>query len=163
MGYYEFVTSWRIHAGLPEVWEVIYHSELWPEWWQGLERVVETEQGTGDGVGNLRRYTWKGALPYRLTFDIRTTCIEHHVRIEGKASGDLNGTGTWRFAREGDFTRVRHDWRVWTGKWWMNVLAPVARPVFRWNHDKIMEWGRAGLVKRLTDGGNGTSLVPVKA
>jgi len=31
----------------------------------------------------------------------------------------------------------------------MNALAPLARPVFAWNHDRVMEWGRSGLARRL--------------
>ena len=152
MEYYQFATFWRINSPLPAVWDLIYHSEHWPEWWRGLESVVELDKGDENGLGNLRRYTWKGALPYRLTFDIRTTRIQLQVLIEGVSSGDLDGTGIWRFSREGDLTVVRYDWRVQTAKRWMNALVPVARPLFRWNHDKIMEWGRKGLVKRLGNG-----------
>ncbi len=32
---------------------------------------------------------------------------------------------------------------------WMNVIAPIARPLFRWIHDMIMGWGEAGLRNRL--------------
>ena len=31
----------------------------------------------------------------------------------------------------------------------MNLLAPVARPLFKWNHDVVMNWGAEGLAKRL--------------
>jgi hypothetical protein len=31
----------------------------------------------------------------------------------------------------------------------MNLLAPIARPFFRWNHDTIMRWGAEGLAKKL--------------
>jgi hypothetical protein len=42
------------------------------------------------------------------------------------------------------FTRVTYDWRISTTQAWMNLLAPLARPVFVWNHDTIMkEGGRA--------------------
>ncbi len=149
MACYEFVTVWRIHSPLPAVWGLITQSELWPEWWRGLESVTELERGDENGLGNLRRYCWKGVLPYRLVFDVRTTRIESDMLIEGIASGDLVGTGVWKFATEGDITVVRYDWMVQTAKRWMNVLAPVARPLFKWNHDKIMEWGREGIVKRL--------------
>jgi hypothetical protein len=32
---------------------------------------------------------------------------------------------------------------------WMNAVAPVARPVFEWNHHAIMRWGAEGLARRL--------------
>ena len=41
------------------------------------------------------------------------------------------------------------EWRVRTTRRWMNVLAPIARPVFRWNHDRLMRAGGRGLARRL--------------
>jgi len=54
-----------------------------------------------------------------------------------------------QFSTEGDVTVVRFDWKVDTTESWMNILAPVARPLFRWNHGTIMEWGGQGLGQRL--------------
>jgi hypothetical protein len=31
----------------------------------------------------------------------------------------------------------------------MNLLAPVARPIFKWNHDVVMGWGAEGLARKL--------------
>ncbi|MEG1251396.1 MAG: polyketide cyclase, partial [Citrobacter sp.] len=70
MAEYQFSTVWRVEASLQEVWEVFSHPDQWPEWWVSLERVTEIKKGDGLGIGALHRYTWKGALPYRLTFDI---------------------------------------------------------------------------------------------
>jgi hypothetical protein len=70
--------------------------------------------------------------------------------IEARAFGELEGTGIWRFEAEGENkTRVQYDWRVKTTKPWMNFIAPLARPFFKWNHDIIMGWGEEGLKKRL--------------
>jgi hypothetical protein len=44
---------------------------------------------------------------------------------------------------------VVYDWRVRSTKPWMNLLAPVARPVFEHNHDVVMRWGGEGLARRL--------------
>lgn len=142
---YEFITTWRLAAPLSLVWEAIYHSERWPEWWHGLLSVVELEKGDASGIGNLRRYSWKGALPYRLVFDIRTTHIDRPFLLVGTASGDLSGTGIWRFSEEEGVVVVHYEWLVATRKEWMNLLAPFARPLFCWNHDQVMRWGEAGL------------------
>jgi len=45
--------------------------------------------------------------------------------------------------------RTDHFWRVRTAKSWMNFLAPIAKPFFKWNHDVIMNWGGEGLAQRL--------------
>jgi hypothetical protein len=46
-------------------------------------------------------------------------------------------------------TIVRYDWNVETTKRWMNLLTPIARPLFEWNHNVVMNWGAEGLAKRL--------------
>jgi hypothetical protein len=69
--------------------------------------------------------------------------------IEGEAVGELTGTGRWRLAEREGITEVRYDWNVSTTKAWMNLLAPVARPLFKWNHDVVMNWGAEGLARRL--------------
>lgn len=154
---YEFVTIWRVGAPVEAVWNEIYHSEKWPDWWRGVERVVEVRKGDEDGVGNIRRYTWKSKLPYRLSFEMETVRIERPVLLEGVAKGELEGRGVWRLSGDGDQTVARYDWKVETNKWWMNLLSPVARPLFKWNHDVVMSWGAEGLAKRL-----GTSVVEEK-
>ncbi len=46
-------------------------------------------------------------------------------------------------------TRVTYDWHVRTTKPWMNLLAPLARPAFSWNHNKLMTEGGKALAGRL--------------
>ncbi len=69
--------------------------------------------------------------------------------IEGRARGELEGTGCWTFDEADGITIVRYDWRVATTKAWMNLLAPLARPLFAWNRDVVMAWGQAGLLRLL--------------
>lgn len=102
MSDYKFVTPWRFKAPLQKVWDEIYHSENWPTWWKGVESVLELEKGDENRVGSLRRYTWKSFLPYRLTFEMRTTRVERLVLIEGTAIGELSGTGLWQFSQDKD-------------------------------------------------------------
>lgn len=146
---YRFATLWQLDAPLTEVWEAIFHPERWPNWWQGVEQVRELEPGDAVGVGSLQRYTWKSVLPYRLTFDMRVTRIEPLATLEGVASGELEGIGRWQFWREGTTTCVRYEWQVRTTKWWMNWLTPIARPLFKWNHDAVMRQGGQGLARLL--------------
>ena len=80
---------------------------------------------------------------------METTRVVPHERLEGRASGELEGTGVWTFAETGGGTDVRYDWTVRTTKPWMNALAPFARPLFAWNHDVVMRWGAEGLARKL--------------
>jgi uncharacterized protein YndB with AHSA1/START domain len=150
MADYEFVTVWRFKSPLAPVWEMIYHSERWPEWWKGVEDVALIKEGAAENhVGSMHRYTWKSKLPYRLKFDMELTRVEPMAIIEGEAKGELSGTGLWQLSSDGDVTTARYDWRVRTTKPWMNLLTPIARPFFKWNHDVVMRWGAEGLAKTL--------------
>lgn len=146
---YTFVTTWSIDAPIDAVWDAIYHSERWPQWWKGVESVVELKPGDAQGVGSVRRYVWKSQLPYRLAFEMRVTRVERPVRLEGAATGELEGTGRWDLSRDGEHTVVRYTWNVRTTRPWMNVLDPIARPVFSWNHHVVMRWGGEGLARLL--------------
>jgi hypothetical protein len=114
-----------------------------------VERVELLQPGDADGVGALRRMTWRTALPYSLTFDMRTVRVEPMTLIEGHAEGELRGIGRWTVAADSMHTRVRYDWRVEVTQPWMRLVAPLARPVFAWNHGVVMGWGGEGLARRL--------------
>ena len=146
---YEFVTIWRVKAPIESVWNQIYHSLDWPTWWKGVEAVSEVQKGDESGVGSIHRYTWKSKLPYKLSFDMQTVRIEPPVLLEGIAMGELQGRGLWQLSTEGDETVVRYDWKVETTKQWMNLISPIARPLFKWNHNVVMSWGAKSLEERL--------------
>lgn len=152
---YEFVTHWSIPAPLERVWDELMSPEEWPGWWWGVKQVTLLEPGVDKlGTGAVRRYVWRSRLPYRLAFTMQTTKIEPCRLIEGVASGELEGFGRWTLSHEAGQTDVRYDWQVVANKWWMKWLAPVARPLFEWNHDVVMAWGREGLVRRVGEPSN---------
>ena len=115
---YEFLTTWLVDAPLERVWDVIYDAESYPRWWNGVERVVELEPGAdGDqGIGSLARYTWRSKLPYTLEFDMRVTRVERPHLLSGQASGELEGTGTWRFYEGSLGTAVTYECRRLDGQ-----------------------------------------------
>lgn len=146
---YSFVTRWSFDAPIEAVWDVIYRSEDWSSWWKYVKRVERIAEGDETGVGAIRRQTWTTRLPYSFTFETRVVRVERPHLLEAKASGDLDGTGLWTLTRENDLTRVRYDWNVRTTKSWMNLIAPIAKPFFAWNHDAVMRTGGEGLARKL--------------
>ncbi len=149
MAEYRFLTAWCLDAAIEPVWDAIYASERWPQWWRGVVEVEKLEEGDESGVGQLGRYVWKSKLPYRLEFRMRTTKVERPHLLEGEASGELAGTGRWRLYEADGTTAVLYEWNVGTTRAWMNLLTPVARPIFAWNHDYVMGNGGAGLARLL--------------
>jgi len=69
--------------------------------------------------------------------------------MEGRAVGGLDGIGRWRLFEDDGVTAVLYEWNVATTKAWMNLLAPLARPIFEWNHDWVMARGAEGLAALL--------------
>jgi hypothetical protein len=80
---------------------------------------------------------------------METIRIDPPHLLEGIAIGELQGRGLWQLSVEGSETIVRYDWRVETTKQWMNLLKPIARPIFECNHNVVMSWGAKGLEERL--------------
>lgn len=146
---YRFITVWYIEAPLEAVFEAIYRSLSWPQWWCNVESVEELAPGDARGIGNVRRYTWRGRVSYRLTFDIRLIHIMPLAAIEGIASGDVEGKGRWSFTADGAVTVVRYEWQVRTTPVWMNLLTLFARPFIKWNHNAVMQQGGEALAHML--------------
>lgn len=151
MADYNFVTTWQFDAPQHRIWDLILNCEHWPTWWRGVEKVEKLRDGNANSVGAIHRYTWKSKLPYRLVFDMETTRVEPVSIIEGRAIGELKGNGCWQLSHAGGITTVRYDWKVETTKAWMNLLAPIAKPLFKWNHDVVMDWGRQGAERKLSN------------
>ena len=146
---YTLVTEWVLAAPAERIFDALARPEAWPSWWPYLQSVTPVVPGDANGIGAVWRYRWSSRLPYRLTFDMTTTASRRPELIEGAATGELCGTGCWRLLREGAASRVRYAWIVSTGKRWMNLLAPLLAPVFRWNHDQVMAAGGRGLARHL--------------
>lgn len=140
MASYSFLTTWILEAPRERVWDAIYDAERWPEWWRGVRSVEKLEAGDADGVGALYRQEWRSVIPYPVRFEARITRIERPTLIEAVADGELAGTGRWRIL-DGRETVVTYEWNVRTTRAWMNVVAPLARPIFRWNHNVVMHQG----------------------
>lgn len=142
---YRFVTRWRLEAPIDRVYQALSHPAQWPRWWPGLVDVEPLARGDRRGIGRSYRYTWQSRLGYRLRFAIRVTRVRAPTLIEAEARGDLEGVGRWELSETGDGTEVRYHWQVRTRRPWMNLLAPLARPLFTWSHHAVMRRGGIGL------------------
>ena len=149
MADYEFLTTWLLESPREPVWEAVSDQARWPQWWRGVEEAEEVRGGEQNGIGTVSRLVWKSLLPYKVEFEVTTTRVEHLQLLEADAIGELTGIGRWRFYEQDGITAVLYEWNVATSKAWMNLLAPVARPIFEWNHDWVMARGGEGIAQLL--------------
>jgi hypothetical protein len=146
---YSFISKWMIDAPIGDVWETIYESEQWPQWWKGVVSVVETTKGDENGIGSVRVYKMRSPMLYTLSFNILLTERLDHVKLIGTASGELSGTGAWYFSEQNGKTIVQCHWYVASTLWWMNMFAFALRPAFEFNHRMVMQNGAKSLAKKL--------------
>ena len=156
MALYHFRTEMQIRATPEQVWKVLEDPRTWPAWWRWLRRVELLCPGPGDVIGVRYRLEFRTALPYTLAFESETVRLAPPYLWEWRVTGELVGTGLWEVAEPDGASVVRWTWIVATTKGWMNVLAPVARPAFSWNHRMLMQDLATGLARRL-----GVALVSV--
>ena len=138
-----------LEASRADAWEVLQDPLRWPDWWRGVERVRELDGGDAQRVGSRYRIAWRSRIPYELEFDFTVQSVDPPCCMVGRAEGDLAGEGRWRLFEQGDVTAVLYEWNVRTTRAWMNLMAPLLRPVFEWNHDWVMRRGGEGISQLL--------------
>ena len=121
----------------------------WPGWWSGVESAEEVAPGDPRRVGSVHRVRWRAPPAYSVELEFLVEEVREPALMSGRSSGALEGTGTWRLMEQDGVTAVLYDWDVRTTRAWMNALAPVARPLFARNHDRVMRQGGEGLARRL--------------
>jgi carbon monoxide dehydrogenase subunit G len=138
MADYHYVSTWQLQAPIEQVWAALNDLEHLPTWYAGIQEARELAPGDAQGVGRRIRYVIKGRLPLRLVFEATTTRSMPPREQELQAEGALAGTGRWSLDQQGEVTTAHYTWKVRTTRPWMNLLAPIARPVFTWNSKGVL-------------------------
>ena len=146
---YRLQTVWWTPAVVDRIWEALASYAAWPTWWRGIQNVEVLRRGDESGVGTVLRQWWRSRLPYTLVFDLEMRQIETRRLLEGRASGDLEGTCTCTFIPVNGGTEIRFAVDVRPGRWWMNLPIPFVPRVVRASFETIMGWGREGLAQKL--------------
>ena len=152
MSRFELLTTWRLEARRQAVWDTLADVHAWPDWWPGLEQVIELEAGDARRVGSRYATTWRGPAGYRVRFEFLVEEVDEPLHMAGSATGDLRGTGVWRLAEEAGATVVTFDWRVDPARGWMRALSPLMRPLVLRGHDRLMDDGGEALARLLRSG-----------
>jgi uncharacterized membrane protein len=142
MAGYRFESVWVIEAPATEAFDALRRFEEHPRWWRHVECANQS-------AAHAVRYEIRSPLWYSLTFDVALQRAVRPSLIATTATGDLAGSGIWVLRDLGGVTTLNHRWQVATTRPWMNAAAPLADPLFRWAHDRVMEGGARGLAEIL--------------
>jgi uncharacterized protein YndB with AHSA1/START domain len=136
---YHLVTDIRVSTKPERVWEALTRSDSSPSWWRWLRNVEVMDEGDERGVGARFRHRVGTPLLYGVSYEGEVTRVVEPSLAEFKVSGDFVGTGQFRLRpNEDGGTDLTFTWLVATPKPWMSLLGWVARPVFVWNHHRLM-------------------------
>ncbi|MSO41101.1 MAG: hypothetical protein EXQ70_04285 [Solirubrobacterales bacterium] len=126
------------------VFDALADSRTYPDWWKPVYMEV-----TGDcepAVGCTTKQHFKGRLPYTLKTTSEIVSYERPNRFEVKVVGDLSGSGKWTLTPNADGTaHIRFDWIVYADRPLLRILTPIARPIFRYNHNWSAARAKEGL------------------
>lgn len=134
---YRFLTEFELSSSPAVIEETLRDVTNWSTWWRWARRIdpLTSEHGV---VGARYRNRIATPLLYGFTYDTEVVEVTDEL-IRLNVSGDLEGTGLFRFrptTSGGSF--LSFEWSVETCKQWMNFFAPLARPIFTWNHHRLM-------------------------
>lgn len=135
---YRFRAVWRVPAPSGDVLDALHELDAWTRWWPEIRESHRIDEDRA--VVRVR-----SALPYDLHL-LLVRRVDTPTVLEASIHGDLRGFARFRLRPDGPAaTRLLFEQEVEAGKPLMRVLAPVARPLFRWNHEAMMRSGARGL------------------
>jgi hypothetical protein len=145
MAGYSFVTTWRVPAPAEKVWDAL---QCLSQWWPGMATSANL-QPECPGVGARYERVTRGKLPYSLRYTVTVTRFDPPRESAYDSEGDLVGKGSYVLTQKGADTEIVFTWDVATQGFWMNLLAPLLKPLFAWNHNYVMTRGEKALVQYL--------------
>jgi hypothetical protein len=144
-GRFVFFDEWRLAAGSDAVWAVVRDIEGWPDWWPSVRSVTPIPERTAP----TWEFRFRTRLPYDMAFAAELLRDDRLQWAEAQVTGRVDGSGLCVATAIDGGTLVRFDWWVSPRLAWMRAVAPLARPVFSWNHSSLMAEGARGLARRL--------------
>jgi len=139
LNHYHFTTVWRLTFPPDEVFALLADLGSYTAWWPGMRRIDRVDATTFETEV-------RSVLPFSLVFRTITTRQDRQSGVlQADLRGDLEGFSRWIIAAEHGGTQAIFEEDVIARSRLLRVLAPIARPVFRWNHAVLMNRGERGL------------------
>lgn len=140
---YLFVDQWDVAAPPEAVFDALADARSYPLWWRPVYLDVESDGPVR--IGSQSRQHFKGRLPYHLHTSSVIAELDPPRRIAADVTGDLRGRGVWTLTPTARGTQVRFDWQVHADRKLLQILTPLLRPLFRWNHNWAIKAAMRGL------------------
>lgn len=137
---YRFRSVWRFDVQPEVAFRALRETEDYVAWWPEIK---ETRRLDEDRVEARIR----SVLPYDLTMVLERTRDDAEAGVlEARMTGDLEGFSRWVIRPDGrGGTVLLFEEEAVPQKPLMRRLAPIARPLFRWNHALMMRSAERGL------------------
>lgn len=136
---YHLITRMRLGVDRSRTWDAFIQVREWPRWWRWLDGVEILARGDERGVGTVFRQRITSPLWYGFTWRTEIVRVVEKTLVDLDSTGALRGMGRFELsAVDAATTDVAFTWLVETTKGWMNLTAPVGRPLFTWSHDRLM-------------------------
>ncbi len=113
-------------------------------WWPAVQ-VADVTIGMPQARPVALTLLVRSPLGYRLRTRLTVTRWQAGRAVAADSRGDLRGHGSIRLRAACDGSVLDVHWEVATTRRWMNLSAPLLRPVFVAAHRRVMRAGEAGL------------------
>jgi hypothetical protein len=149
MAEYKFVDHWYIKAPIDVVYQHIADPRTYPQWWPVYSHVKVIKDVPFPHIGGRANLLVNSFLGYKLNIEVETTRADPPKYLMTVSEGNLEGSGEWIFTQEGETTHAQWTWIVHSNHRLLNLLEPVAKPLFAYSHTNASEKGHQGLKKFL--------------
>ena len=137
---YRFRSVWRFDVPPETAYAALQETEDYEAWWPEIRSTRRLDE---DRVEARIR----SVLPYDLVMVLERVREDPETGVlEARMTGDLEGFSRWVITPDGrGGTRLVFEEEAVPQKPVMRRLAPVARPLYRWNHARMMRSAERGL------------------
>jgi hypothetical protein len=138
---WSFRSSFTMPAPRDRVHGVLVDLERYPAWWRQVRAVAKL--GADDALVVCR-----STLPYSLHLHLHAENRSPEL-LETSIDGDLVGSVRWHLADHPSGTQLDFEQDVTVAGRLLTLGSYAARPLLRWNHDRMMAGCQEGLLSRV--------------
>ena len=139
-----FEHLWRVPATAERAYAALAAVDAYPRWWAEIRAVRRLTEHSGEAVV-------RSVLPYTLRLRLTREVEDPSTRLlRVEIAGDLDGWASFAVGDDGparSWARYRQEVRIGTP--YLRLAAPVAEPLLRFNHRRMMRSGEQGLAAYL--------------